>query len=107
MQLMFDVPGHITLAMVSRPLAGETPEQRVIRLAMKAVIEGVTLIGSVRRRCLATSSRDGNVYYAVNVPDATCTCEGFAHSGMCKHLALALVERVLSPDPATPAANAA
>jgi len=107
MQTTFDVPGHITLQMVSRPLPGETPEQRVIRLAMKAVIEGVTLIGSVQRRCFATSSRDNCLTYTVNVPEATCTCEGFAHSGMCKHLALALVERVLNPDPAAPAANAA
>jgi hypothetical protein len=107
MQTTFDVPGHITLAMVSRPIPGETAEQRVIRLAMKAVIEGVTLIGSVQRRCLATSSRDGNIWYAVNVPEATCTCEGFAHSGTCKHLALALVERVLNPEPPTPVAAAA
>jgi len=103
MQTTFDVPGHITLNDVKRPVSGETAEQRVIRLAMKAVIQGVELLGNpLSGQCLATSaSRDG-LFYFVSTELGICQCEGFQRHGVCQHLALAMVTntQAVAPDAA-------
>lgn len=106
----FDVPGSVTLRMVSRRNADETPDARLFRLAQKAVIEGCHVYRIQGRDTLfaVTSSRGADVTYLVDVQAGTCTCEGFARWAACKHLAVALAElgELPDPEPPTPAAPA-
>ncbi|MGI8474798.1 MAG: hypothetical protein ACR2OO_00215 [Thermomicrobiales bacterium] len=106
----FDVPGTITLKMVSRREAGETPAARLFRLAQKAVIEGCHVYRIQGRDALfaVSSSRGGDVTYLVDVRAGSCTCEGFGPWNVCKHGGITLAElgELPDPEPPTPAAPA-
>jgi hypothetical protein len=99
----FDVPGHITLNDVTTPAAHESYEARVIRLAMKAVIEGCQIVHENAISAYVTSSKDATKTYwvGVDVQNSRCACEcdGFQKSAnqMCKHLALVLIGRGIVP----------
>jgi len=89
----FDVPGDVRLRDVSRPIAGETNEQRIGRLASKAVIEGVRIVREQKTGLVyATSASRSGTIYRINLTARTCSCTGFDRHGICKHLCLALVE---------------
>lgn len=99
LRVNFDVPGTVTLQDVSTPKWRETYEERVIRLAKKAVIEGCTIVHEDRISSYVTSSQDHTKTYWVGVDllraRCGCECDGFtkgAHK-MCKHLALVLIHR--------------
>jgi hypothetical protein len=106
----FDVPGTVTLNDVSIPAVNESYEGRVIRLAMKAVIQGCTIVHENAISAYVTSSQDATKAYwvGVDVQNSRCACEcdGFQKSAnqMCKHLALVLIGRGIVP--ATPAPDA-
>jgi hypothetical protein len=93
----FDVPGHITQNDVSTPAVGETFEQRVVRLAQKAVIEGCRIIHENAISAYVTSSRDAAKAYWVGVDRQnsrySCECAGFQKGRPCKHASLVLVTR--------------
>src|SRR4051794_14149714 len=92
-EIMFTVPGSVTLKEVQRPGADETTARRLHRLASKAVIEGcrtMRLYGS--GHFVVTSGTDVATAYEVDRACHMCTCPGFARHGLCKHLALVLAE---------------
>jgi hypothetical protein len=89
----FDVPGNVRLIDVSRPAPGETPEQRIERLAQKGLISGIRMVREKRTGLLyATSASDAGTIYALNLTARSCSCDGFQRHGICSHLCLALVE---------------
>lgn len=76
---------------VSRRTPGETENARIERLARKAVLSGVRIMGEYNARTLfATSGTNAARLYRIDLHARTCTCEGFTRTNMCKHLALAL-----------------
>lgn len=106
---MFTAASTLTLADVIRPVKGETPEARMIRLAMKGQIEGCRVIwlpGSGRwvSKVGVTSGSQSGLIYVVDLSERTCTCQS---QTICKHICVALDSLDLLPEPPTPAAIAA
>jgi hypothetical protein len=106
MEARFDVPGSVRLRDVSRRPAGETNQQRIERLAAKALIEGVQLVTDPRSGLMsATSASRPGVRYALNLTARTCTCDGYTSHLICKHIAYALVETGLVQPVSQPVAE--
>lgn len=115
--IAFDVSGTVTLNDVMVPIGRETYEQRVLRLAMKAVIKGCEIVHSNTMAAYVTSASTPGKTYWVGIDQqrgrCACECDGFKNSKrgdkMCTHLALVLVRRgiVTAPEMATTEAIAA
>lgn len=102
----FDVPGTVTLAQLARRPADETPAERTIRLASKAVVAGCRLVAvdtdrAWTSRIGCTSGSVSGLVYVVDLDPEhrSCTCQGFERHGYCCHLSLAEVEVLGGPTP--------
>lgn len=106
--VQFSVPGSVRLKDVSRPAKGESPAQRLWRLASKGQIEGCRVLRVVGAdgMFVVTSASSPDTAYAVDTADRSCSCEGFGRHQMCKHVALVLAAlgELPEPEPPTPAA---
>lgn len=80
----FDVPGDVTHR-DTRPVAGESAQDRVIRLAVRAVIDGVRLYRNPAAPIVYATSAARSTLYGIDPAALRCSC---AAQGMCKHLAL-------------------
>lgn len=97
----FDVSGAVRLKDVLRPMPEETPAERIVRLAAKAVIEGCYIVTIDDVAATVTSAVGPHLVYRVSHEEPIwCACPGFEYTGMCKHLALTLVSRSAFPTPA-------
>lgn len=93
----FDVPGTVVLRDVSRPALGETPADRLRRLAGKAVVEGclATCHDAAEMVYAVTSGSRSGVTYAVDAAAGTCTCKA---TRPCKHFALVALNLLTERD---------
>ncbi len=100
MVAQFDVPGSARLRDVSRPAPGETPAQRLHRLAAKAQIEGVRVfaVAGHDRLFAVSSARIDSTAYLVEPRFGRCGCDGWKRHKVCTHLAAVLNELGELPD---------
>jgi hypothetical protein len=97
-ETMEPTPIRATLRAVSRRAPDETPDDRLVRLAKKAVLSGVRIVGEHGTAHLfATSGTNANRVYRLDMNARTCNCEGFERTRLCKHLALAVTMYDLTP----------
>lgn len=103
-----NVRSAIALRDVSRPAPNEDADGRQHRLARKAVLAGVRILGEYGTpQLFATSASNAGRLYRIDLRSRLCSCEGFNRTGLCMHLALALEHFGFAIEPDAPYASAA